>query len=265
MKKTLSIAFCVLIASSLLMVGIVKAGNSTYSILEYVAVDTCVVDGKWTTPTEWTDGPVSSMTGNMSGGFVYNIQDFTNLGIEWLVEALSDNTNNTGDYMQICFDDLNTGGTAPNTGCFMIEIDGHTTLKVYQGTGAGWAQVTPAAGEISWANTLGTSMYGNQTHWIYEVVDSSKTAGTVQIPDAPPTGMGATAFDAATNKYCSWAPNMDARIPNTYGVLSTYSMDPIPEGFSVGAIVLLSAAAMMVGFYYLRKRPRIANLSPTKL
>ena len=265
MKRIYSIAFCVLMVCSLMLAVAANAGNSAYSILEYVAVDTCVVDGKWTTAAEWTDGPVSTMTGNMSGGFVYNIQDFTNLGLEWLVEALNDNTNNTGDYMEICFDDSNSGGNAPDSGDFMLRIEGHTTLKAFIGNGTGWTPATPAAGEITWANTLGTSMYGNQTHWIYEVVDSSKTAGNIQSPNAPPSGLGVTAFDAATNKYCSWAPNMNAKVPNGWGLISTYSMDPIPEGFSLGAIALLTSIAVFAGYAYLRRRQKPAIVTPKNL
>jgi hypothetical protein len=205
------------------------------------------------------------MTGNATGKFGYDIQDFTNLGVEWIVEILTDNTNNTGDYWQISFDDTNSGGAAPDAGDYMIEIDGHTTLNVYHGTGSGWAKVTPDAGEITWANTIGTSMWNSTPHWILEVVDSSKTAGTVQIPTAPPTGMRIAAYDAATSTICAWAPSSTANNPNSWGLVADYSTTTIPEGVSLGAVVLLSSVAVMVGFYYLRKRPKTTNLTQIRL
>jgi len=259
MKKFLTVAFSIVILCSLLLVGLSKAGNPAYSITEYPSINTATVDGKWTTTDEWTDAPLTDMTGNATGKFGYNIQDFTNLGLEWIVEIFTDNTNNTGDYWQICFDDSNTGGTAPDSGDFMIEIIGHTTLKVYRGTGTGWSEVTPAAGELRWANTISSSPLNGTAHWILEIVDSSKTAGVVQIPNPPPTGMRVAAYDASTGTLAMWAPNSSPNVPNSWGLISGYSTEPIPEGFSLGVVALLSSVAVVVGFYCLRKRPKIQS------
>ena len=264
MRRAISIAFCVLILCSLLLIGIANAGNAAYSILEWGAAAPCTVDGKWTTPDEWTDAPHTVMSGNASGKFAYDIQDFTNLGLEWCIEILTDNTNNPGDYWQISFDDGNNGGAAPSSGDYMIEIDGHNTLRAFQGTGTGWAPITPAAGEITWANTIGTSMWSSTPHWIIEVVDASKTTGNIQIPNTPPTGMRVAAFDAATNTICAWAPGSTANNPDSWGLISGFSQDPIPEGFSLGAVLLVASAAALVGFLYLRK-PKNTSLSAIKL
>lgn len=259
MKKLLTVAFSIVILCSLLLVGTSRAGNPAYSIIEYIVINTATVDGKWTTADEWTDSPLTDMTGNATGKFGYNIQSFTTYGLEWIVEIFTDNTNDTGDYWQICFDDQNTGGTAPDSGDFMIEITGHTTLKVYRGTGTGWSQITPAAGELTWANTISASPLNSTAHWILEIVESDKTAGNVQIPNAPPTGMRIAAYDASTGRLAAWPPNSSANNPNTWGVISGFSMDPIPEGFSLGVVALLSSVAVVVGFYWLRKRPKIQS------
>ena len=256
LKKALSIGICTVMLCSLMLVGFVSAGTAVGQIMEYISAAPCTVDGKWTTADEWTDAPHTVMAGNASGKFAYDVQDFTNFGLEWDIEILSDNTNNTGDYVRICVDDGNGGGAAPTSGDYMIEITGHTTLKMYQGNGAGWTQVTPAAGEITWSTTLGTSMWSSTPHWILEIVDSSKTAGTFQVPNAPPTGMLVAAFDAATNQYCAWAAGGTANVPDTWGLVYTYSMDAIPEGINVGLVALLSTVVVLVGFVYLRKRPK---------
>jgi len=258
LRRAISIALCVFVLGSLLLAEIANAGNAAYSITEFAASVIPTFDGKWTSPTEWTDAPHTFMTGNATGKFGYKI-DFSTYGLIWIVEILTDNTNNTGDYWQICLDDSNTGGAAPQPGDYKIEITGHTTLKAYQGTGTGWAQVTPAAGEITWANTIGTSMWSSTPHWILEISDSDKTGGTIQVPNAPPTGMRVAAFDAATNTLAAWAPGDYANVPDQWGLVSGYSMDPIPEGFSLGAILIVASVAVLVGFYYLRK-PKNTNL-----
>jgi len=250
-------AFSIFMLCSLLLlitVGTTKAGNPDYSITEYPSIATATVDGKWTTADEWTDSPHTEISGNATGKFGYNVQDFTNLGLEWIVEILTDNTNDTGDYWQICLDDGNSSGAAPQTGDYMIEIVGHTTLRVYQGDGSGWSEVTPEEGELTWANTIDTSMWSSTPHWILEIVDSSKTAGTVQVPTAPPTGMRVAAFDASNNTLAAWAPNSSANVPDEWGLISGFSETPIPEGLTIGVMVLLSSFSVLVGSHCFRKR-----------
>jgi hypothetical protein len=251
--------FSVLMLCSLLLittVGTVMAGNDAYSITEHPSVETATVDGTWTTEDEWTDTPVTDMSGTATGQFGYNIQDFTLLGLEWIVEIFTDDTDDAEDYWQICFDNGNSGGSAPDSGDFMIEIVGHTTLTVYQGTGSGWSEVTPAAGELTWSNTIDSSPWNSEPHWILEIVDSSKTADTVTIADMPPTGMRIAAYDASTDTIAAWAPDSDADVPDTWGVIGGMSMEPIPEGLTFGVMALLSSVSLLAGSHYLQKRSK---------
>ena len=261
MRRAISVAFCVLILCSLLLIGIANAGNAAYSITEIYGAATATIDGKWTSPSEWTDAPHVFMTGNATGKFSYKVD--SGLATMWIVEMLADNTNNTGDYVQICFDDTNSGGSAPSSGDFMLEIDGHSTLKIFSGSGTGWTQIANTA-EITWANTIGTSMWSSTPHWILEIMDSSKTDGTVTIATQPPTGMRIAAFDAATNGFCAWAPGSTANNPSSWGVVADFATE-IPEGFSFGAVVLIASIAMFVGFYYLRKKPNIPHINSARL
>lgn len=194
--------------------------------------------------------------------FTYNM-DMTSYTIQWLVEIFTDNTTDAEDYWQICLDPDNSGGTAPQTGDFKIEIQGHTTLKVYQGTGTGWTEITPAAGELKWANLISASPWNSTPHWILEFSDSDKTAGTIITPQ-PPNGMRVAVYDANSSTLAAWAPDSDADVPAEYGVISTYSTTPIPEGFSLGVVVLLSSVAVAFGFYCLRKRPKTERYSAGK-
>lgn len=252
MKRAISILMlCSLLF--LITVGTINAGNPEYSITEHPSVTTATVDGKWTTEDEWTDTPVTDMSGNATGQFGYNIQDFTNLGLEWIVEIFSDDTDDAGDYWQICTDDQNSGGTAPDSGDFMIEIVGHTTLTLYQGTGSGWIEVTPAEGELTWSNTIDESPWNSTPHWILEIVDSSKIAGTFQVANQPPTGLRVAAYDANTNTLAAWAPDSSADVPDTWGIIGDMSMDPIPEGLTFAVMAVVSSISLLAGSHYLRK------------
>jgi len=261
MKKVFAVTFLMFMLCSLLLIGIAKAGNSAYSLTEYQWDAVATIDGKWTTTDEWTDGPVMTMSNNAS--FTYNM-DFATYTIQWLVEIFNDTTTDAGDYWQICLDPDNGGGTTPKTDDFMIEIQGHNTLKVYKGTGTGWTEVAPAAGELTWANSIDVSPWGSTPHWILEISEADKTTGTIQTPQ-PPNGMRVAAYDASSSTQSSWAPNSDEDIPDQWGVIADFSQTPIPEGFSLLLVVLLSSVALVASFYLLRQRPKTQGLSSAKL
>ncbi|MEM2263055.1 MAG: hypothetical protein QXT10_00505 [Candidatus Bathyarchaeia archaeon] len=237
-----------------------SAGNPAYSIIEYPSINTAIVDGQWTTGDEWTDTPATPLTGNATGMFGYNIQNFTNLGLEWIIEIFTDNTNDADDYWQICLDNNNTGGTAPDTWDFKIEIIGHTTLKVYRGTGTGWTEITPLPGEITWSNKIAPSPWNSTPHWILEIVDSSKVQGNVQVPNPPPTGMRIAAYDAHTRTLAAWPPDSKADVPDEWGVIPTFSMTPISENTNLLAAILLSSITIAI---ILQKSRKIRLLSYT--
>lgn len=202
-----------------------KAGNAAYSMTEYQCTALATIDGVWTVADEWNDGPLINMSNNAR--FTYNF-DMASYSMQWLIEIFTDNTNDPGDYWQLCFDPDNSGGVAPQTGDFKIEIQGHTTLKMYQGNGAGWTEISPQEGELTWANTINPSTWNTTPHWILELSDSSKIAGTLQTP-LPPNGMRVAVYDATTGELASWAPNSSADIPNQWGLISGYSQMPIPD------------------------------------
>jgi|WetSurMetagenome_2_1015567.scaffolds.fasta_scaffold21923_2 hypothetical protein len=256
MKKTLGIGIFVFFLCSLMLTGIVCAGNSAYSISEYWLANPTVIDGKWTTTNEWTDTGHTFMTGNATGKFAYkaDINSGTYATI-FIIEMLGDNTNNTGDYVQLCLDNDNTATTAPTSTCYMVQIDGNRNLTLYQGTGSGWTAVSRS--ELTWAETLGTSMWSSTPHWIIEIQDSSKIDGIIQTGQ-PPNGLRVAAYDASNTQFAAWAPNSNANVPSTWGVIADYQ-STIPEGLSagttVGLILLLASAVTLATFIHLRRRP----------
>ena len=252
-KKAVSI----LMLSSLLMlltVGITRAGNPAYSIIEYTGgVVPATVDGDWTTEDEWTDALLVPVTDNVI--FYYNVE-LNAYSCEFVVEIYNDNTDDAGDYWQFCFDDSNNGGTAPQTGDFRVDIVGHTTLTVYQGNGVGWDEIT-AAGEITWANTISDSPSESNPHWILEFT-FIKIAGNAMIANAPPTGLRVAVYDESNSGagVQAWAPGSDVSVPNEWGLISGYSADPIPEALSFTVLALLSSVTVIVTTLVFRKRSK---------
>jgi hypothetical protein len=254
MKKAVLLAFCIFVMATGSIVGIASAGLSAYSLTECGCISPATIDGKWTTADEWTDSYRCPLSFN--GVFGYDI-DFSTYGIEWVIEPFFDSTNNTGDILQICVDNTNAGGNTPIAGDFKIEITGHTTCKLYNGaTGNKWTEVSSS--EILWKDSLTTSPWGNATHWVIEVKDPDKTTGNL-VTDAPPNGMMISYYDAATNKWSSWAPNANDTQPGTWGLIAGFSMDPVPEGFTVALVTALSTFAV-AGAILVRKRITLPKL-----
>ena len=251
MKRALSIfMLCSLLL--LITVGIAKAGNPDYSILEYACVEPATIDGEWTTWDEWLDAPITMISDNAY--FAYDIEMGT-LVVEWLVEISDDNTTDAEDYWQICLDDMNTGGTAPQIGDFKIEVVGHTDLVCYEGDGTGWTVYTPVEDEIAWANSISASAWNSEPHWILEL---SLIKTIAMIPTQPPTGMRVAVYDASNSEagVQAWAPDSDPDVPDEWGLIETYSMDPIPEGLTFPVMVFLSSVSLLTSSLYLRKRSK---------
>ena len=123
---------------------VVNAYYAGYSSMNHLAIETPVVDGNWTTTTEWLDTAVPtslSTTFNWSQKWVQ-----TSIITEYfLIEFFTDNINDTDDYFQFCLDCNADGGTAPQTDDLRIDYVGHSGesgLKVYEGNGTGWQQTT---------------------------------------------------------------------------------------------------------------------------
>ncbi|KON31791.1 hypothetical protein AC478_02185 [miscellaneous Crenarchaeota group-1 archaeon SG8-32-3] len=264
MKRTLLNALCIITLCSLL---IVSAGTVTAAEEGYVRVDfmpdtvPLVIDGKWTTNDEWTLKGAVTMIGNdvaFRSVWIYESQDPIIVASAFLVEFYSDNTTDTGDYWQMCIDGNQDDGTAPATEDYRIDIVGHTDLKVYQGTGSGWAEVSPP-GVVTWANSLSASPTNSTPHWILELrfVKAEFGAG-------PTWNFRLAVFDEnSTAGVQAWPPTPD-NVPNRWGV-QNYLSEIVPEGFSLGVVVLLSSVALAVSFYCLRKRSRTDKYTVGKL
>ena len=250
MKK----AFSALMLCNLLLlvtVGTVMAGNPDYSIIEYWTQVAKTFDGEWTSPDEWTDGQHVQISD--SGMFTYTADIMTTMNSQFLVEIFTDNTTDAEDYWQICLDPSNGGGSAPQAGYGRIDIIGHTEIKCYNGDGTSWTEI-PVDDDIEWANSISDSPLNSTPHWILEI-QFNKEGGAMTLA-MPPNGLRIAVYDASTETLAAWPPGSDVNVPDTWGVIPTYSSEPIPESIGFGVAALLSSVAVAVSFYFLRKRPK---------
>jgi hypothetical protein len=250
LKRTLAIAFCVLVlCSSLLIVsvGTVTALNSEYSFDEYWA-GAATIDGAWTTSEEWLIGMPHYIGTTQKGMWIMQANaDSGGYWPEYLVE-FADSTQDAGDIIRVC---MTAGGeeTAPAAGTTVkVEIQGLTTKKVYDGTGSGWTDSAQASG-ASAAATIGTTVHDPANHVIAEFSIQKELWGMA----APPLGVFIGCYDASTDTWVTWPPAASADNPSTWGMIAGYQSEPYPEGLTIGLMLLISSAAAVVSLRYFRK------------
>jgi hypothetical protein len=269
MKKSGLIAFCIFALCSLLLTNAVTVNAAVASGYSRTETPTNTenpntVDGLWNPAEEWYDANFTGTNATIIDfGSTYDSPDgFVSVYSRWVVEFFTDNTTDTDDYWEMCLDPNNAGGTGPN-GTFRIRITGHDTLTVYQGNDTSWDEITTVVGEIVWNNSITTTPWSSDPHWVLEI-DILKTGETGLAGITP--GIRVAAYDASneTQGVVAWPPESDMDVPDEWGT-NGYTMteywETIPEGFSIALVVLLSTAAMVVGFYFLRKKPKTDSVN----
>ncbi len=227
MKKTKRKVYTALVAFLLLLLINVgtKASEPGYIRYERATVVEPTIDGVWTSTNEWTEGEPT-----MIGENVVFRSTYTLLGGEpivchsrFVIEILNDDTNDAGDYWQICIDGYNTGGSAPQTDDFRIDIVGHTDLVCYQGTGSGWTEITPDPVDVVFADSISESPTSSTPHWILEI-SMLKHHGVIQMDLV--WGIRVAVYDESNSAagVQAWPPT-DRDVPNDWGV-NNHSPDP---------------------------------------
>jgi len=242
-----------------MLAGTVGATYPGYSVTVYGGTIDFTVDGKWTTSTEWDDAAIATPHADdfyFSIKYTFVMQDSTFLVYDcYIVEFFSDNTNNAGDYVSVCYDCAANGGTAPQTDDLRVDYVGHNgTVITYKGNGAAW--VPASLIDVTVSQSLDVSKYWSSPHWITEFRIEKTQNGAdinnairVAVYDASNPGAGVKAW-----------PPVSANVPNDFGADPANTTEGISEGVSLGAIVTISSVAMLVGFFYFRKRLRTGKL-----
>lgn len=254
MGKSLLATLGIIVLCGLCFAGTVNAAKAGYGFTISTG-STPTFDGAVSPASEWDD----SYKDWLYNGWTMSNSFFRDkwLGAPtegWLIEILTDTTNNAGDNFQFSVDTLQDGGTAPQTDDFLINVTGHGTVAVFQGTGTGWGPSSAVVTTDYIVSTLIAASPASATpHWIIELFLNKAGAFAMQLNN----NMRMAAYDASTGQTVMWPPYSSANQPNTYGTGTTdFSMVPIPEGLAIGVMVLLSSVAVIVSIRYFRKHPK---------
>mgnify|MGYP000097261338 CR=1 FL=1 len=265
MKLPTSFVTLFLLFGLVLCTSIASAADADYSNTNYNTETAPTIDGKYTTPNEW-DG--SGIPPKLPSGLFWK-EMWTYPGDilqHFIIEVLYDNTNDTADYIQICYDCNADGGTAPKSDDVKIEYTGHRLqgLKIYVGNGAGWTEFTnyTYGSDIKIAESLASSPQNSNAHWIIEItINKSNPRFDISGSGYQP-GLRVAAYDAsnASAGVIEWPPN-SGDSPAKWGI-EVGTMNTIPEPLTVAAFVLLTTVAVVVGSYFLRTRSKPRNSIP---
>ena len=270
MKRAILGALCIIILCGLSPLALVNASYAGYANTNYQAITTPTIDGAWTTGDEWLDAAVPP---SLPAAFQWR-EKWTYPGDifeHFLIELFTDNTNDTGDYYQICIDNTANGGAAPQTDDIRIDWVGHSFsgLHVYKGNGTGWSPYT----SFTWgtdlviAESLSSSPLNNTAHWIMELsMDRSKADFDVsQSTPAYSPWIRVAAYDVSNSGagVQAWPPTSQD-VPNDWGLESGVA-EVIPESLTIAVVVVLSSIAAIAGFYLLRKHPKTEKHSAVKI
>jgi hypothetical protein len=265
MKKKVTVAFiitilCVLLLATSLNAQPVKA-YSTASQSVFSATVTPTFDGKWTANDEWDDGMTSyitTSTGAVVGAFrdKYVVDFSAGLSVtdNYLVEFFTDKNNDTGDYVQLCYCSSGTDNAAsPQTDDFMFQVFGHNgTYNYYTGSGSGWTIGSMISPTPKLAQLVSISkLNGTNPHWTYEFQFEKTVTSAGQN-----NYISVSLYDAsnAAQGVATWPPNANSSKPNTYGFNDASALGSIPEGIGFAPVATLTAIALLVGFFIMRKK-----------
>lgn len=263
MKKSQVIIFCISSIFLLALASNAAAYNADYTHTDYMASTAPTINGQYIANEEWA--PSKSETFGVNGiwrdEWVIGESVFENILIE-----TADNTDDAGDYWQICFDGSANGGTAPQEDDFRVDIVGHgasATVTWYKGTGTGWTAIaSPPAAVFTYAQSFSVSPLISTQHYILEMsIDKQSTAlGGSQILGQQ-FAMRIAYYDAheGGNGLQEWPPAPATRDnPSGWGYI-IYEMDvnpnpDVPENLGIIAVVGLSSVAVVAGATLLRKK-----------
>ncbi|MCW4008998.1 MAG: PQQ-binding-like beta-propeller repeat protein [Candidatus Bathyarchaeota archaeon] len=220
MKKRYLGAICIALLFFAYALLFVNAPEPGYSHTTYIQQFSVTFDGKWTTDAEWTDAEQTAISANAVFRSKYDFGGYPSAIYEsFIIEFLSDNTNDVSDYWQICLDggeEGPTGGSAPQTDDMRIDIVGHTTVNIFRGDGSNWVEAT-APSTLSYGNSITATPISGTPHWVLEITLDKMTWGL-----GPEFAARIAAYDPELGLQ-AWPPT-SADVPDQWGAVP-YSMD----------------------------------------
>lgn len=260
MKKAILAALGIIAICTICLAQIASAAAAGY-VLENVAGTDVTANGS-VGSGEWTDAfgdwlydgwtKTTSTTHNK-----YEFGGTPTVGDEFLIEVLSDTTNDAGDSFTFCCCGAADSTLTPQSADDVKIVHTHSGTTIYRGTGTGWAvDASIVLGtNVVIASSIAASPTSATPHWIIEL-KFDKSGGIAGMGFN--TNCRFAAFDASTGKTLMWPPMSSTDVPNTYGLndYSDFTSVTIPEGISIGVMVLLASVVVIVSSRYFRKPPK---------
>ena len=253
MKKAILVALTTIVVCSVFLAGIVSAAKEGFGF-QIATGEPVTFNGAVDPATEWDD----SYKDFLYEGWTMTTNFFRckwqgDPTEAWLIEILTDTTDDAGDNFKMCVDvPLEAGGTAPAADDFKVDWTGGTAT-LYQGTGSGWGTSSAAIGsDVIIASTVAASPASGTAHRIVELFLDKLTTLAMEFSN----NMYMEYTDASTGQTFKWPPESNPDVPDGYGTGTTEFGDSIPEGLAIGVMLSLSTIAVLVSTRYFRK-PRI--------
>jgi len=253
------------------LVGIAAAYNDNYIHVMYQSSNTPpTIDGTYIVDNDW----IASGKEEFGNGAAFHDQWIMDPNLYCCIVEVTDNTTDAGDKLTICFDGTATGTSTPPDGGpnptqydKKLEVTGHggsQTIQWYKGNGSDWVAATASGELLDLAQNLTTTPTIEPDHYVYEMnimkLDESLGSPLVGYEWA----QFVSYYDEDTGETQQWPPANatpagSPDVPDSWGLIS-YSEDQndpptIPDAISILAIVALSSVALVVSFYWLRKKP----------
>jgi hypothetical protein len=260
MKKLIGLFVCIFTLSLLLFAGNATAYNSAFTHTDYMGSAMPTLDGKYTTPAEYSAG--ASLGFGTDGVFRDIWASSGNVFENFILETM-DTTNDPTDSYTICYDSNADGGSTPKIDDFKIVITGHgasATVAWFKGTGTAWATAaTPGAAIFDFKESLATSPTSSTPHYMVEAkVDKQDTTAFGAVIIGMNFAMRIAYYDASTGTTQAWPPApATADNPDSWGYVP-YSMEAVPESLTLGLVLALSSFAVVAGAVLVRKPKALA-------
>jgi hypothetical protein len=260
MKRSLLVAFSVIVLCGILLpTALVNAQYPGYETTNYQALEEPVVDGAWTTDTEWTDAMTPpELPDEFLWREKWTYPDGTYILEYFLIEFFTDATEDAGDYFQLCIDLDALSGDAPQADDIRVDWVGHDVsgLTLYQGDGSGWVEFTEYIWEtdIYIVDSLTSTPENGDTHWVIEVfMDRTNPIFDVSASSYQPL-IRLAVYDESADTLVAWPPT-SRDVPSDWG-REYGTTENIPESLTFVTVALLSSVAVVVSCYLLRRRPK---------
>jgi hypothetical protein len=251
------------------LAGAASAYSSTYQATIHASSANPTIDGQYAPDADWA--AAGATTFGTNGVFRQEWTSSPSYYSCFLIET-SDNTNDAGDYWEICWDSTSAGsttppngGSAPQTDDYKLTVTGHDSPAVqwYKGTGTTWTAISQPASfstptTFIQAQSLSSTPSISAAHYIWEMKIDKLNTDLGTVPMGYNWAQYVAYYDAHTggNGLQAWPPTPASDTnPDSWGYVP-YSSDPVPESLSLLAVIVLSSFAVVAGTIVIRKRKK---------